>query len=288
MKILKKSVVKEIEHFFSQVITTKDVVVVWQYNKKENKRLIYNSTLGQVDKSNGYLSFMNLDDSEQASFRLVAGDLFFYIEKRQAIFKSELISSQANLLIIDYPQEVKLLDENDEHDEKTLKSVRKNIGKDFHKSSRMVSNSKTEHIQTKMVVKFKSQSDQKLFEKELDYISPDEEDKIFAAQREAPRARAHKGKKICIARRSRADYIEKFELFDLSRGGFSYVVNLETHFTAGDVINVVGFDHEEFDNPMIGQVMGVHVMDQLGTQYKVGCKFLDEDEIELLLEKEQE
>ena len=288
MKILNKADSKEIESFFAQVIGADDIVVIWQFNPNKNRRVIYNTLLNNVSFENETMSFVLVPESSNEKLEVLPTDLYFYIENRQAIFKSEYISTQANYLTVTVPNEIRLLDESNEQDEQTLKSVRKNIGKDrLSKSARMVLNSKTEHIQTKMIVKFKSQSDQLLFEKELEYISPDEEDRIFAVHREAPRARAHKGKKIVIARRTRSDYIEKFELYDLSRGGFAYVVNLEIHFTAGDIINVVGFDHEEFENPMIAKVMGVRPLDELGTQHKVGCKFLDEDEIDALLEKEK-
>ena len=183
------------------------------------------------------------------------------------------------------PDEIKLLDLNDEKDDQALKAVRKTIGNKFLKNTpkHLRYEAKTEHIQTKMVVKFKSKSDQMLFEKELSFISPDEEDKIFSVKREAPRARAQKGKLIIIARNSQPDETQRYGLFDLSRGGFSFVVKEETKFTQGDLLNVVGFDHEEFDNPIFAKVMGVNPIDQLGSEHKVGCKFLDTDEIATLL-----
>ena len=81
MKILKKSDVKEMEIFFNQVRKDQDIIVVWQFNPKENKRVIYNSTLNEANDNIGGLDFINNDNSERSSYEFVLADIYFYIEK---------------------------------------------------------------------------------------------------------------------------------------------------------------------------------------------------------------
>lgn len=132
----------------------------------------------------------------------------------------------------------------------------------------------TDKISTKWSVSSMSSHDTDIFQAELDFVSLDEEDKLYAAQRESVRARPKKGKMITILKRDEADTEEIYPLFDLSKGGLAFLVTDSERYSKGDHLLVIAFDEKRFDNPMQAQVMAVREADELGVQFKIGCAFV--------------
>jgi hypothetical protein len=105
---------------------------------------------------------------------------------------------------------------------------------------------------------------------------------MYAEQREAPRSRPPEGKMMTLCKQNNPDSPGSYNLFDLSRGGFSFLVFSQSDYEKDDIIDVLGFDAQKFDSPMKAKVMSVREADEMGIQFKVGCKFLTDEEIAAL------
>ena len=135
----------------------------------------------------------------------------------------------------------------------------------------------TERIDTKWHMSSMSKRDADLFETELSFILIDAEDEKYASKRATPRARPPKGKQILVSKSGGADHLknQSYSLFDLSRGGVSFLTSIEAEFEVGTQINILGFDSNEFDEPMIADVRAVRETDETRSLFKVGCSFND-------------
>ena len=152
------------------------------------------------------------------------------------------------------------------------KSARTEVIDKYQKAS-----TKTERISTKWAVTSMSAADAALFEEELSYITLEEEDKKFEGMRAAPRAKPPEGKMVTVQEVSGVRAKGSYLLYDLSRGGFSFLVFNQDEFKAGEVVHILAFDTNKFDQPMIGEVKSVREADELGVQFKVGCQFVNDD-----------
>lgn len=151
-------------------------------------------------------------------------------------------------------------------------------GKTEHQNTKVEAKTKTEHQTTKVSTKTQkeyeqSQRDKDIFENELSFISLDEEDKKFAGQRDAPRARPAKGKMITMKVKGSDHSEETHELFDLSRGGLGVICSDETRYNKGDIIEISAFDTNKLDAPMLSIVRSVREVDESRMSFKVGMEF---------------
>lgn len=136
----------------------------------------------------------------------------------------------------------------------------------------------TEKISTKWAVKSMSAADTALFEEELSYITLDEEDKMYEGMRAAPRAKPPEGKMVTAQEASGERAPGTYVLYDLSRGGLSFLVFSSDEFARGELVHILAFDTKKFDEPMIAEVKSVREADELGVQFKVGCQFVTEED----------
>lgn len=152
-------------------------------------------------------------------------------------------------------------------------------GKTEHQNTRVDAKGKTEHTSTKEYTKSlkdeQSAHDKKIFEDELSFISLDDEDKKFADKRDAPRARPQKGKMVFMRVKGESSTDESFELFDLSRGGLGVICFEETRFSKEDTIEILAFDKNKLDSPMLAIVRSVRPADETETSFKIGMQFLN-------------
>ena len=118
-----------------------------------------------------------------------------------------------------------------------------------------------------------SDRDREIFEEELRFVSLDEEDRIYADVRGAPRARPKKNKKVTIKAFKGLRKADVHHLFDLSRGGLSIIVEKRKLFSPGDVVEILSFDDKKLDNPMLAEVKSVRGADEQGKRFKVGMQF---------------
>ena len=135
----------------------------------------------------------------------------------------------------------------------------------------------TDKLSTKWSVSIMSSHDSDIFQEELDFMSLDEEDKIYADQRETVRAKPKEGKMITVKKRDEEDEEEIYPLYDLSQGGLAFLVTDKEKYEKGSVLSVIAFDQKRFDTPMQAQIMAIREADEVGVQFKVGCAFLGEN-----------
>lgn len=145
-----------------------------------------------------------------------------------------------------------------------------------HMNTRTSSKASNEKISTAWHVKSMSKSDAALFEKELSFITLDEEDKKFEGQRSTPRARPPEGKMVTVEVSDQSRPQSTHPLYDLSQGGFAFLVFAKDEFNTGEDVMIKAFDTKKFDVPMNAKVMAVREADEMGIQYKVGCQFITE------------
>ena len=298
--------IDEFHNFFGQVQDSTETVIVWQLDPITQKRNIFHSKLSEVTNSDNSISFNTLNDS---AYDFTSESLYFYVESRMSIFKAEQISIQNNFMSVRYPDELKFLDEiEDDKLKAVFSAINPNYVKvppsfheiaeskdkgytfvsgegranqeapDWHKVNGGGRNEKIETMWKGAINSHNSQSDhdKALFETELSFVTLDDEDKKYEGQRAAPRARPPEGKIVIISSKTNPDKPqETLPLFDLSRGGLGFMTISESAYAKGEVINILGFDNNKFDEPMFVIVRSVREADEMGKQFKVGCQFID-------------
>ena len=119
-----------------------------------------------------------------------------------------------------------------------------------------------------------SSHDSDLFEQELSFISLDEEDKLYADKRAAPRAKPPEGKMVTIQSQIPGKKAGVYTLHDLSQGGMGFIIYDKNEYEREEIINILGFDDKSFEQPMVVQIKAIREADELGVQFKVGCAFI--------------
>lgn len=293
---------EEFNKFFTVVHSERSDVMVWQLDADTQKRNIFHSHISEVSDGDNTLALNTINDE---AYVFSSEAVYFYIESKKTIYKSEQISIQNNFLSVKYPDELKMLDEME--DDK-LKAVFSAINPKYVKEpptfheiaekgkrgyefvsgegrankkgpdwTKARGGSNPDRIETKMRGKItkRSESDQAFFEKELSYVTLDDEDKKYEGQRNAPRAKPPEGKKIIVQTKDESKPQETLPLYDLSRGGMGFMVFLAEAYSKGEVLNVYGFDDKTFDEPMFAIIRSIRDADELGVEFKVGCQFID-------------
>lgn len=121
----------------------------------------------------------------------------------------------------------------------------------------------------------RSSRDQDFLKNEFtEELSLEEEEKMFADKREAPRARPKEAKWVKVVG-SESNEVFLLRLFDLSQGGISFVTLEPHHFPKGTIVKVVGFSEFDLDDPLVGEVLSHRTVDDLGIEFKIGVKFSD-------------
>lgn len=318
----------EVTSFFEEVEKRRQTALVWQHDTAQNKRVIYKVNLNEVKSGMEKLTMSSLENknfyfksgklyfyveehkalfsADQISIQSnyleckAPSEVKFLDEESDNKIKDVFRSIDATLLIqgkysFDASEE-NIKEFTFDYESSSVLSNDHNLVRGFKgdKMSDLTLDTQTEKISTKMKgtiaagYKGQSDSDKSLFEEELSFITVDEEDKIYEGQRAAPRARPPEGKRVTVCKRSDSTKEGEFLLFDLSRGGCSFTLEDELFFEKGEVLHLLAFDEKKFDDPMLVKVMNVREVDQTKESFKVGCKFLDEDEINDLLSVEND
>ncbi|MCE3013542.1 MAG: PilZ domain-containing protein, partial [Proteobacteria bacterium] len=79
-------------------------------------------------------------------------------------------------------------------------------------------------------------------------------------------------KKVSLYKTGEPDSRAVYQMFDISRGGLSFLVSQEDLFQKGDYIEVVALEDDELDTILIGEVMNIRTQEET---WKVGVKFVD-------------
>lgn len=294
----------EFHKFFGDIESKNESILVWQVNPSTYKRVIFYSHLSSFEVEDNTLSFSTISDE---AYVFDSEEIYFYIENFKLIFKAEQISIQNNFLTVHYPDELKMLDKNEDNNLKkvfmginpafiqnppkaegvtleTDQGSENELVKGAGRANTMSSdfervNGTNEIIDTvwKGSTGGQSDHDKEFFEKELSYVTLDEEDKKYEGQRDAPRAKPPEGKFIIVQTKDLSRPQETLPLYDLSRGGMGFMVFSSEAYSQGETLNVYGFDSKKFDNPMLAIVRSVREADEKGIQFKVGCEFIKDE-----------
>lgn len=279
---------KEYKNFFSEIAESNTAIISWQVGEDQS-RTIRTCQISSFEIENNFFESVFIDKKNDL-FNL--GTIYFYIESKNTIFKAELVSVNDEKQKSTLPTELKKLNEDES---KSLLNEMKNFVKGYGHANiltettrvsgaeteknnannhmRYNSNNSTDHISTKWRMTSMSKHDSELFETELSFVALDEEDKLYADQRAAPRARPPKNKMINIQHPTIEDKSIFYSLFDLSQGGLGFIVLSADEFQVDQKLNVLGFDDKQFDSPMVIVVRAIRDVDESGALFKVGCAF---------------
>ncbi len=253
---------------FNRLIDESVVLVSWQVDPASGQRMITEASVTEYHPQKNQIHFLFISDEDLEPSLPV----YFYVENDELIFKTSIQEITPLYVSMNLPLEIHFLEEAE------VKVIRGQPGlSTYWGSKRMrgggpnVDNLGSDHVMVKSMSQ-RSSRDQEFLNSEWDLPSVDQEDKLFADKRESPRARPKNDKWVKI-RKAGTRGVSMFKLFDLSRGGMSFVAIGETDFPKGSEINVTGFETFDLDDPLVGKVMSLRPLDESQVEYKVGVKF---------------
>lgn len=240
----------KLQDYFNKLDEHKFSLLLWQFDPDKSRRQVMRARIDSHENDSKKLML-----TSEGAFNFKGPMVYVYIEAFQSIFRAEALEYSDSSIALGYPNEMRFL-------EPEFRGI---IQGAFASIDPELVSGTTET---------QYQSDADIFQSELDeFLSPDDEDKMFAGQRAAPRARPKKTKMV-TASASGSEDIKVYELFDLSQGGMSFLCLDEKFFKVGNQVLVHAFDEKNFESPMIAEVMGVRPADELGVQFKIGLKFI--------------
>lgn len=253
------------QKIFRHVMSANSRVVVWQVLASGERR-VGSSFLTSYHLENSIMFFSITDGKMDDSL-----PVYFYSEEGQFIFKSSIQENKGTAISVSIPPEIKLLEEPD------VTFIRGQIGLDLSETWRtktlagITEDNGPDIMRVKSMAE-RSSRDQDFLNQEFDSVSLDEEEKMYADKRESPRARPKIDKFVKV----KVDDLEEVhyvKLFDLSRGGMGFVTLEANKFPKGGIVNVVGFDDFDLDDPLVGKIMSQRPIDDTMIEYKIGVKF---------------
>jgi hypothetical protein len=256
------------QKIFKHLLGDQSVVVVWQINPQNGKRQIQQTKISALHLESGTLS-LELQ-GEKAMQEL---PLYCYAESEGAIFKTTIHETHKNSVVISIPQEIRLIEGPD------AEALSTTLGRDMSDVWRLKRLSpESDSVDSDMLVvksmAERSVRDQELLSNEFGPVDVDEEEKLFGPQRESPRARP-KAEKLVKVSKVGDGGVAMFRLFDLSRGGMSFISHPHSAFHKGDHLHILGFKDFDLDDPLVGTIMSIRPFEGHESDLKVGVKFLD-------------
>tara|TARA_Y100001936_G_C16089939_1_gene685168 strand:- start:5045 stop:5842 length:798 start_codon:yes stop_codon:yes gene_type:complete len=248
---------------FQELISTQKVVLVWQIDKNSKKRSLSKVTLLSSRREDNALKALGIERFRE--LHLPEEEVYFYVENKQLMFKSTKLEIDGHQFSGSLPDEVKIL--NDDEHETVMEAILEMVPPKSEGYIDYTPKKKRKYSSEQ------SDRDREIFEEELRFVSLDEEDRIYADVRGAPRARPKKNKKVTIKAFKGLRKADVHHLFDLSRGGLSIIVEKRKLFSPGDVVEILSFDDKKLDNPMLAEVKSVRGADEQGKRFKVGMQF---------------
>lgn len=223
----------------TDLIEDQSKLLAWQVNSN-GTRSIYYIVMQSYHLQSGLVHFQS-----EKNFNLTL-PLYFYSANKKIIFKSEVLTSSC----VKMPSEIKLLD--DKEIEVLLKGLDLKVKSLNERSPR----------------------DQAFLQEELQLMSVDEEDKLYADKRESPRVRPKADRWVKIRKRNETR-IDLCRLFDLSRGGLGFLSVSLIDYPKGSEVLIIGFDDFDLDDPLYGEIVSQRPIDESKVDYKIGLKFID-------------
>lgn len=270
--------------YFQGLITSKKSALVWQLDENSKKRSLYRVIFLSARREEDILKAESLEKNRD--FLLPRDDLYFYVDSYQLLFKSSKINVEGHIYEGGLPKQIKVL--NEQEREQILAAfaeidpAKKEIYLDYtRKKKEQPAYEAAEdpvelgyELETAAGKKEQSERDREIFESELSFVALDEEDKLYADKRNAPRARPPEGKMVTMQISDGSRDQGVYSLFDLSRGGLSVLTFSEDEFSPGDVVHIQAFDDRVLDEPMVAEVKSSRPADEQGIQFKIGMMFI--------------
>jgi hypothetical protein len=253
MRVIKSSSgLLGIQKLLTYVQKLRSPLVLWQLHPETQKRTVSHSEIREIKPEEKILEFSPTElvfDKELP--------LYCYSEEGKFIFKTKISALGASELQLEFPAELRILESNE---------IDGFIRGSIKKPEAGIST----HVRVKSMAE-RTRRDRDFLQGEFNGLSLDEEDKIFADKRESPRARPKADKWVKL--RNDAPDVHYLRLFDLSRGGLSFI-SLEPHlFPKGSQVVIIGFEDFDLDDPLLGEVMSQRAVDETEIEHKVGVKF---------------
>ena len=258
------------QKLFRQLELSRSVLLFWQLNPDSGRRQVSESTLRSFNLDKGAI-YLELPKDSVINSEL---PIFCYAEEGQFIFKTTISSVKENNFTLNVPPEVKLLEGSE------ITSIRAQIGVDLS-SIWLVKRFQEEdengfassvNFGKATAMNERSSRDQNFLNNEFDNVSIEEEERMFADKRESPRSRPKVEKWVKVKSLTNHQ-VHLLKLFDLSRGGMSFVVINPLLFPKGSSVEVLGFDEFDLDDPLGGKVMSHRALDETQIEFKIGIKF---------------
>ena len=223
----------EYEAFWQSVEKAKPGFVLWQLEGEGERRIKFFSL--QTRNTEKAQLILTEQSAQELAFSMQ--DLYGYCEDLSFIFKTQISAIEGTRIVLSFPVVVKILEDDDVIFIQGLKEM------DFSHAPWRV--------------------------KKLDST---EEEQAYSSLREAPRARPQGEKKVSLYKTGEPDSRAVYPMFDISRGGLSFLVEQVDRFQKGDYIEVVALEEDELDTILIGEVMSIRAQEET---WKVGVKFVD-------------
>lgn len=270
-------------------------ICLWQKNPASQKRIIHNM---KVDRNLFGEKKFWMQSTHSNQLKFTQDVTFYYCHELKCIFKTILVTKEDTLICLNYPDEVTLLDEEDNFIEEFTKKNASSFTEDFT----WVKSKKTTPTDETTVVKGNAQDDDEinrisgttdhqqdentLIRGSKDNPNTDvlrvkgqalgsekEAEKLFAAQRESTRLAPKDDKFVTLVRDSHPGEQEEFKLFDLSQGGAGLLIFSPSKFKIGEAISIIAIDKKPIDKILIGSVVAIRPYDEGKGEWKLGIKF---------------
>lgn len=255
------------QKLFKLIQQKQSPLIVWQV-AQDGKRTVTESHLSSFSVESKSLYF-GLPKKGDLHIDL---PIYVYSEEEQIIFKSKIFEMKNGLVSVFLPLEIQLLEEPD------VDTIQQGLGKEIQ------TRWKSKRIPIREVIKpdyliltsmaHRTSRDKDFLKNEFDFMTLDDEDKMFAEKRESPRARP-KAEKIVKLSCELDNDVKSQKLFDLSQGGLSFITYDTQLYPVGSRIKIVGFEDFVLDDPLVAEIMSHRPVDELQLDFKVGCKFIE-------------
>lgn len=260
--------------YFQSLIADQRPARIWQLDENSHKRSLYRVTLLSCRREENVLKAESLEKFRE--FALPEKDVYFYVESFQLLFKAPKLQVDGLVLTGELPEVLKILDEK-EHEQivsafKKMEPIAQEESLDYSLGNGK--KKKGYSFEAQAGEQERSERDKAIFENELSFVTLDEEDRLYADKRDAPRARPPEGKMVTMQLADGSKPAGAYSLFDLSRGGLAILTFSDEDFNPGDIVHIQAFDQEVLDSPMVAEIKSVRSADDQGVQYKVGMMFI--------------
>lgn len=253
------------QKIFKQLMANSCVLVLWQNDPTSGQRFVSPAILSTYNFQSGRFHVLLV---QQLSPKKNL-PLYCYSKFGQILFKTTIHNLKNATCSLSIPSEIQLLEHQDAENLNGKVSYN-DVWNNHNKFSEEIDN---DEVKVKSMSE-RSERDKEFLSHELNSISLDEEDKLFADKRESPRARPKMEKFVKLNPKGNSDS-SFYKLFDLSQGGLGFITTEKNLFPKGIQVQILGFEQFDLDDPLIGTVMSQRPLDDLGIEFKIGIKFLD-------------